>query len=142
MDPLSLAASIAGLAALVATVVSTTYEYGSSVIRTSSSQKSFLRELQSLRSTLQQLDGVVAEKDPGSAQYPTVSARLSSAVSECQAAGKDLQDNLQKKLNAGKIKGAISRLAWPLAEGDTMKAIEILARYKSLFHLSMTVDTW
>jgi len=142
MDPLSLAASIAGLAGLVASLVSTTYQYGSGVIGASSSQKGFLRELQSLRSTLQQLDSVVAEKADSSDEYSKVYTTLETTVAECQAEISELQGKLQRKLDAGKLKGAIYRLTWPLSEGETLKTVEVLARYRGLFQLAMSVDTW
>ena len=142
MDPLSLAASIAGLAGLVATVVSTTYQYGSGVIGAAASQKSLLGELQSLRSTLQRLDIVVAEKDASSAKFFSVSEDLGTAIMECQDVINELYDKLRKKLDAGKLKGAMHRLTWPLAEADTLKKTEMLARYRGLFHLALGVDTW
>lgn len=142
MDPLSLAAAIAGLAGFVATVVSTTYAYGSGVIGASKAQKSFLRELQHLRTTLQQLEGVVAEGDATSAKYPHVSAKLSSVVSECKTALEELHEKLQKKLDAGKVKSAMYRLTWPLTENDTLRTVEMLERYRGLFQLGLSVDTW
>jgi hypothetical protein len=142
MDPLSLAASIAALAGLVASVVSTTYAYGSSVIGASKAQKSFLKELQSLRQTLQQLDGVVADTEVSSPQYPHVSAKLTSTVNYCQKDVEELQEKLQKKLDAGKIKRNINCLTWPLAESETLKTVETLGRYRGLFQLALNIDTW
>lgn len=142
MDPLSLAASITALAGFVATVVSTTYQYGSSVIGATKAVKSFLTELQDLRTTLQQLEGMVLNTDPSSPQYPQVSAKLSTTVIECQNSMDKLHQKLKKRQDAGKIKSAMYRLTWPLTEGDTLSAVDTLARYRGIFHFALSVDTW
>ncbi|KAK3333052.1 ankyrin repeat-containing domain protein [Cercophora scortea] len=142
MDPLSLAASIAGLAGTVATVVSITYQYGSSVLSASQSRKNFLKELQTLRTTLQQLEGIVADEDAVSRQFTDASASLGPAVDECTAELNRLQEKLQQVVDGRGMKGVMHRLIWPLTEKDTLRTMGMLERYRGLFQLGLSVDTW
>lgn len=142
MDPLSLAASIAGVAGFVATVVSTTYSYGSSVIHASKAVKEFLAELQSLRTALQQLETIITTIGTSVPQYAQVSAKVASSVNDCKISLEELQGKLEKRQNAGKLKGAMYRMGWPLAEKDTLSAINVLARYRGQFQFALNIDTW
>lgn len=142
MDPLSLAASIAGLAGLISTIVTTTYQYGSGVIGASESRRSLLSELQHLRTTLQQLEGLVTQSNASSDIYPHISARLSSAVSECTSCMDELYEKLLRKQDTGKVKNVLRSIIWPLAEKDTLKTIATLDRLRGLFQLGLSIDTW
>ncbi|KAK3692985.1 ankyrin repeat-containing domain protein [Podospora appendiculata] len=126
MDPLSLAASIAGLAGTVATVVSITYQYGSSVLSASQSRKNFLKELQTLRTTLQQLEGIVAGEDAVSRQYTDASASLGSAVDECTGELNGLQEKLQRALDARGMRGVL--LDWLSKFDYRAKHAEVVRR--------------
>ncbi|KIX00990.1 uncharacterized protein Z518_10056 [Rhinocladiella mackenziei CBS 650.93] len=99
-DPLSIAASIAGLAGLVLNTVSTTYEYGSSVIKASRSQNSFLKELQGLGHTLQQLHRTVAATDESFFAGPTklTSLTLSEVTTIRQKQEKIQKDNRNRQV--------------------------------------------
>jgi hypothetical protein len=142
MDPLSLAASIAGLAGVVGTVIATSYKFASEVKGASVAQKHFLRELKALRQPLQQLEDMVDGIDESSPRYPKASSDLASTLNECQTDVEDLHGKLQKRLSAGKVKGTILRLTWPLAEEETLKAVERLGRYRELFQGALALDTW
>ncbi|KAL2687952.1 hypothetical protein Neosp_005522 [[Neocosmospora] mangrovei] len=141
MDPLSLSASIAGLASLSITIVDLSYKYGSGVLGAPKAQKDFLRELEAIGHPLRQLEKLVANSDPIPPQYPQASADLASTVTECQNEMEDLRRKLEKMQSGGKVKAALSRLKWPLAEDETLKAVQRLERYRSLFQNSLSVDT-
>lgn len=142
MDPFSLATGIAGLAGFVTLGVSTTYQYGSIVVGASEAQKSLLSELQHLQITLVQLQGLVAQSNASTDQYPHVSARLGSAVNECTTCMTELSEKLQSKADAGRTKSTIKRLVWPLTEKDILKTVAALDRYKGLFQLGLGIGAW
>jgi len=142
MDPLSLAASIAGLASLVGTLVSRTYTYGSSVIGHSECKRDFLSELQNLRTILQQLEGFVAQSNASTAEYPQVSARLSSTIKECEERIGELLQKLQDKHDRSGVKGTVRSLKWPFIEKDLTKTVAMLDRFRGNFQLALSVDNW
>jgi len=142
MDPLSLAASVAGLASIVATVVSTTYTYGSSVIGASEAKKSFLGELQTLRAILRQLEDLVVQADASTAEFSRVSGGLGSAVDECKSCVEEVLQKLRDKQDAGRIKTTVHHLTWPFTEKDTLKTVAMLDRFRGTFQLALSLDTW
>ncbi|RFU80784.1 multiple ankyrin repeats single kh domain [Trichoderma arundinaceum] len=78
MDPFSLASGIAGLVGVIATAVSTVYQYGSSVIGASKAQRDFLHELRALQIPLAKLEDIVSNADASSPNYPHISTELGS----------------------------------------------------------------
>ena len=142
MDPLSLAASVAGLLSLVGSVVGATYKYGSSVSGASSAQRNLKSELQAMLQALVKLQAVLGNSDGSSPQYPQASAELESFLKDCEKEVKDLQAKLDKMQGGGKIKAAMNHMKWPFAEDDTAKIVQRLARYNGLFQGALGMDTW
>jgi hypothetical protein len=142
MDPFTFVATLAGFAGVVASVVSTTYTYGSSVIHANEAIKDFLTELQGLRTLLQQLETMAVKMDSTTPHFPEISAKLIPTITECQSSLEMLRNKLEKRQNSGKFKGVIKRLGWPLAEEDTLSAVKMLARYRGQFQFALSMDTW
>ncbi len=142
MDPFSLATGIAGLIASVSSILATTYSYGSAVIRGDKAVKGLVTELRDIRTALQDLEALVQNANISVAPYPEAASKLDATIAECHTTLQELQEKLQKRQDAGKVKSVIYRLTWPLAERDTLEAANVLARYKGTIQLALTVDTW
>src|SRR5438045_601232 len=94
MDPFTFIATLAGFASVVATVVSTTYAYGSSVIEANEAVKDFLAELQALRTLLQQLETMIVKMENSDPHFPEISAKLMPTITEGQASLQALHSKL------------------------------------------------
>ncbi len=118
------------------------YTYGSAVIRADKTVNSLVTELQEIRTVLQNLEALVQNADDSSAPYPKASSKLDATVTECGSTLRELHKKLRRRQDAGKIKSALYRLTWPLAESDTIDVMNALARHKSTLQLALNVDTW
>jgi len=136
MDPLSVLASVTGLVMFV----SSTYKYGSGVKGACKAQDDLRNELTALFTVLTGMTATIANDDASSPEHPRIFTQLQLSLEACQRDIQELQEKLEKMSSAGKIKTAVNRLKWPLAEDDTTKIVQKLSRYRGLFHNALAVD--
>lgn len=142
MDSSLLVSNVASLVSAIATAVSTTYKYGSSVTGASKARKDFLQELCAIEISLTSLKHVVYNADVSSPGYLSTSTALSSHLSDCRRDIEELQTALQNNLSSGKMKKRIHNFTWPFQEEEMQKRIERLSRYQGVFQNALAVDTW
>lgn len=139
-DPLSVASGVAGLLALTSAVISTSYKYGSSVIRGSQAIVNFINELKTIRATFEQLEDYILTAD---VSQGGTSREVRSSVAECSDFLRLLHGKLEKRQDAGGqgVRGVMNRLTWPLSEKDLLQDITTLARFRDSFSLAIGIDT-
>lgn len=66
------------------------------------------------------------------------SFELSSAgIGECE---EELRWLEKKKVKGDRFHGAVDNLLWPLKEKETKEIVEMLHRYRSIFHASLSLS--
>ena len=139
MDPLSLAASVAGLVSLALQVSGTIGAYCKSVKDAPKSVEEISRELLLLISALQQLENFLKSQPLKQSAFDQ-SSLLATAFISCR----DSIDGIASKLH-GPEKGkfpTLDRLKWPFAENEIQKRLEALRRCTSTFQFSLTIEGW
>ena len=140
MDPLSVAASVAGLINLSGDITQAVYRYGKSVKNAGSSIQDMAQELASLQSVLERFCTFLRTGELDAICFEQSSA-LSLALSRCRDVLSDLSGRLQN-MNKNKINKAVESFKWPFSEKDLLKTGELLRSCSSTFQFSMTVEGW
>ena len=140
MDPLSLAASVAGLVSLVLQVSGTIGAYCKSVKEAPKSVQEISLELLLLVSALQQLEYFLKNQPLKQSAFDQ-SSLLATALISCR----DSIDGIASKLQGPKKDSrfpTLDRLKWPFEENEIQKRLEALRRCTSTFQFSLTVEGW
>ena len=138
MDPLSLAASVAGLANLALEVSGAITVYVKAVIDASKSVQEIVEELHLIRVVLEKLD-VFLRSQPCKGAMFDPSSVLSIAIASCNDIIGEVYGKLQSaKQNA--LLRVLERLKWPFSEKETQKRLDALRRCVATFQFSLTVE--
>ena len=136
-EPLSIAASIAGLLSLTIQVVSKTYTYGKGVRNARRDIDVFTDELKALRQVLQRLEDIATSgPDPRDLLSFT---DLMSTVNNCKTHLFEILQRLEKD-QQNMVKAMMNQMTWPLKEKETLKAVEVLHRYVGIFSLALSAE--
>lgn len=141
MDPLSLAASIAGLISLTLTVTKTTTDYVSSFRHAPEESVQLAEELSALSGALDALSRFLTSKSADLKTFSSTSTLVSS-TSSCRGNLEALQDTLEDFIEASGGRRWYKRLAWPLKKDDHVKAVSTIQRFTQIFHFSLSIDGW
>ena len=140
-DPLSTAASVAGLVSLAIQLSQLSFQYVSSVRGSSKTWSSYIQELSALTSVLlkvqQASDAISAADLSATLRGPGVST---STVRDCEVELTALKIVLSEKLQKRGIRGKLEMLSWPFSEDDTVAKVQKLHRFSSLFSSSLVAD--
>lgn len=132
-DPLSIAASVAGLITLAMEVAKATTKYWTSVKDCPKHVGKLQNELSAMQKTLERLA-------PLAGTLPSLT-QLQTELDECETTLQVIQDKLEKGFNKKtKVKGGF-RFRWPLDEKEVKDAIASLGRYQDIFQLALQTDT-
>ena len=140
MDPLSIAASVAGLVSLTLEVSSTVGSYCKAVGDAPRSAQEINQELFLLLSILEQLDAFLRDQPAKSTSFDKTSV-LATALTSCR----DSIDAIFSKLPTPKQNGrlhALDKFKWPFGEKEIQKRLEALRRCTATFQFSLTVEGW
>ena len=135
MDPLSVAASVAGLVGLVGGLVQLTSQFITGVRHAKDGAQSMIDELNALQSTLQKLQDFLTSRDPKSLSFGDTSLLYSHSKALTTKLGvlhKTLEHASQSK---------IRRLAWPISQKDYLEAINSIRAFSHLVHFALSIDT-
>ncbi|PSN63591.1 ankyrin [Corynespora cassiicola Philippines] len=145
MDPLSIAASIGGLATLAETVVSK----GSRYIKTAKDRREDVKRLfveaHVLCSILERLKKVLENEDPDGHQGFSVGGGhgIPNYVRECQGTLERISQII-REFEVSPVPEMSTRLVkdlkWPLSKGKTMDLVESLERHKSTAILALSTS--
>jgi NACHT domain len=141
-DPLSIAASVAGLVAISETVFHSVISYGKQV-------KHAPTEVSRLAMRISELSGVLHSLRLLVTQFSVEKAKTLlkvETIRECQALLDQIREKLapmeQKKGKGTKdaIKYAIKRLTWPFTVPETERLVSRVEQFKSDFNLVLTCE--
>ena len=140
MDPLSVAASVAGLVSLTVQVAGTIGSYCKSVKDAPKSVQEISQELVILLSALQQLENFLKSR-PLKLSALNQSSLLAGALVSCRDSINGIALKLHGPRQDGKFP-TLDRLKWPFGENEIQKRLEALRRCTSTFQFSLTVEGW
>ena len=140
MDPLSLAASVAGLVSLALQVSGTIGSYCSSVKDAPKSLRQVDGELLLLLSALQQLENFLRSQPSLHISFDQTSV-LATALISCRESIDAIASRLHDPKKDGKLH-TLDRLKWPFGENEIEKRLEAMRRCISTFQFSLTVEGW
>ena len=144
-DPLSTAASVAGLVSIAIQLSQLSFQYVSSVKGSSKAWSSYIQELSALTSVLLKVQLASDAADTTGKDLLAMMSGLalgisSSAVLECAAELNQLRAVMAEKLQKRGIRGRLEMLAWPFSEPDTERRVQALHRFTTLFSSSLVAD--
>ena len=140
MDPLSIAASVAGLVTLTAQVSSSIVTYIKAAKDHTKGINQIAQELNSMQLVLEQLEELLKSQSMKKTSFAQSSV-LANAIMSCKDSVQAISEKLPKPTQSS-ISHIIEKLKWPFTEKETQKKFEILQRYTSTFSFSLTVEDW
>jgi hypothetical protein len=132
MDP----ASITSLISFSIESITLIYKYVSGVKDAPKTVLRLQRELDLLKAVLRNLEALL--KSPSQALQET--SALFKAANKCNYELKELQNTLEGFSKRKSMRRVFHLLKWPLDEEDTLKIVESLHRYLTIFEFSLTID--
>lgn len=151
MDPLSIAASIAGLVTLVAEVISKAAKYSSDLRDATKDLSDFVQELIYLKGVLSGLEAFLRVRAT-IASTPSLGldglAAPNGAIQDCQSALDAIMETLKKcERNPGSKRRKLSHklgtkalLIWPLTKEATERHLRRIERLKCTFTLAISAE--
>lgn len=144
-DPLSVAASVAGLLSLTIQLLNVAQQYTHDVGNAEEEVVAFIRELTGLSEVLKRLDAFLKTKDSIAASgTPALLAiryscedQLKKLLKKLSEAVKLFTRNSSTRSKAARI---INRLKWPFGKQDHLETIESLHRYMLIFDFALSID--
>ncbi|CAG7565196.1 unnamed protein product [Fusarium equiseti] len=140
-DPLSIAASIAGLAALTGKVFKAFIDYGKGVKDARTDVSILTTELRTLSGMLTNLSLLATSLEAPSSNDSFFSNFQLDAL-------KMIIKNLEVKLavaktdfEASKVRSVIQKLRWPFSKDDMMKWVDEIRAHKATINLALSADT-
>ena len=143
MDPVSVIATISGLAITIEQIVAAIYRYGKGVNDAKKEMSQLCSELFALKGALEHvrlnLQNAEASSAPGLLSVPIIGTmEFSNMVDTTESALTDLLKRLEKP--QGRINTALNRWTWPLKKDDIRDETQRLDRLKLYFILATTTD--
>ena len=140
MDPLSVAASVAGLVSLTFEISQTVGHYYKAVKGAPKSIQKIQQELSLMGSTLQQLEDLLRGSHMSKSSFAQSSV-LTTAVTSCIQTIEKISAKLAPA-KADRLSRTKEALKWPFSEKEVEKRLEALRRYTSTFQFSLNVEGW
>ena len=140
MDPLSVAASVAGLVSLTLDMSLAVSHYYKAVKDASKSIEKIQQELSLMHSTLQQLEDLLRGPHMSKSSFAQSSV-LTTAVNSCIQTIRDISAELASP-KPDRLSRTYEALKWPFSEKEVQKRLEALRRFTSTFQFSLNVEGW
>lgn len=140
MDPLSVAASVAGLVSLTLEVSCTIGSYCKSVKNARNDVLEIAQELASMRDVLRQLDELLRSHQLKTEIFDQSSV-LSHALTVCVGNIECISSKVQN-LNLDGVARVWEKLKWPFSEREMQKTLATLQRCASTFQFALSVEGW
>jgi hypothetical protein len=142
MEGVGAAANIIAVINLSAKVASLCFQYSSAVKNARSDVERLQGELERLETTLQGAQRLL--ESPNGKKLQT-SQGLRNGLIDCSSQLSELQSRLEKKLNPGSARKAMSRigfraLKWPFESKEIDRIIENLEQYRGTLSAGLAVD--
>lgn len=142
-DPLSLAASLAGLVSLADTVFRYVYKYVRGAMAAKEEITKIAQELQSFTGILRGVQ-VLAQslEEEGDTYDPSIRVHH---VYYCEQTLNKIHDRMKRaaqKMEKGRSKGGlVQQLKWPFSKSETQEVLEELERHKANMNLGIATDS-
>lgn len=139
MDPLSIAASVAGLVSLTLEVSRTVGTYCKSVKNTRKDVQDTAQELASMYEILHQLDELLRSQ-----QLKTKidsNSVLAKAITVCGNSIKKISSKIQT-LESDGLARVWEKLKWPFNEKEMQNLLATLRKCAATFQFSLTIEGW
>ena len=140
MDPISMAASLAGLVSLTLTVSSTIGSYCKSVKNARKDVQEVAQELENMQDLLHQLRQLLRSQQLKTKVFESTSV-LATAITVCGNNVKSIFSKVQK-LESDGLAGLWEKLKWPFTEKEMQKILATLRRCAATFQFSLTIEGW
>ncbi len=140
MDPLSITASLIAVIQVTTSIVQICYDYRSGVVSASREVIQISDQLNALTEVLEALLRLVeSSKSDDLKRFCTVQdlAKDGGTLQACLREMERLKGKLEPETGWRKLR---SSLVWPLKEGEMIKALEALERFKSTLQLALSTD--
>ena len=145
MDPVSVCATISGLAVATEQIVAAIYQYGKGVKDSGKETSQLCSELFALKGALEHVRMNLQDAEasstsaPASLFFPIIGTKeFINMLETTKLTLADLSKRLEKP--HGRITTALNRLTWPLKKDDIRNETQRLDRLKSYFILAATTD--
>lgn len=138
MDPLSIAASVAGIAGLAIQIAPGLKSYFSNVKHAQEDVARYANEVYGLFEVCKQLH--VFLKTDAANSFETTGSVLSRTVVSCQDCLRELARILQSK--GPEKPDWTKKVKWPIYKKQVDEIISRLVRYTQLFQFALTVEGW
>ncbi|KAG5756927.1 hypothetical protein H9Q70_000467 [Fusarium xylarioides] len=141
-DPLSLAASIAGLISLADLVFKTTYKFVRAAKDAKDEIQSLLDEINNLASVLRRLEGLTSDlEDEGQSFDPTL---RNHCLNQCYKTFNRIEFRVKKaseSFKKSKFDGIVRQLKWPFSSSETKELLAELSRHKQTISVALLADS-
>lgn len=138
MDPLSIAASVAGIAGLAIQIAPSLKSYFSNVKHAQEDVARYANEVYGLFEVCKQLH--VFLKTDAADSFETTGSVLSRTVVSCEDCLRELARILQSK--GPEKPDWTKKVKWPIYKKQVDEIISRLVRYTQLFQFALTVEGW
>ncbi|KAF5568221.1 ankyrin repeat [Fusarium phyllophilum] len=141
-DPLSLAASIAGLISLADLVFKTTYKFVRAAKDAKDEIQSLLDEINNLASVLRRLEALTSDlEDEGQSFDPTL---RNHCLNQCYKTFNRIEFRVKKaseSFKKSKFDGIVRQLKWPFSSSETKELLAELSRHKQTISVALLADS-
>ncbi|ETS79164.1 hypothetical protein PFICI_09017 [Pestalotiopsis fici W106-1] len=143
MDPLSLAASVAGLISLADVVFRYVYKYGKAAAGAKQEVLALSQEINNLSSLLRTLEALASDLEDGGDEFnPALRSHL---LVNCKDTLEKIRGKLKKATDSfqarSKLSGVTRQLKWPFAASETKELMVEISRYKETMTLAISSDS-
>ncbi len=136
MDPVSAAASIAGLIALTGSVIQVSHQFVSGVRHAKDDAQSLIDELNTLAGLLHKLETIFVARPKDA---PTLD---DSSVLQCSSRVLGARFEAVRQKLESTSQSRIRSLIWPIEKKDHLETIAQTRAFGQLIHFALSVDTW
>ncbi|RSM13754.1 hypothetical protein CEP52_001698 [Fusarium oligoseptatum] len=141
-DPLSMAASIAGLMSLADTAFRYVFKYARGVVGAKKEVESLSAEINALAGVLRSLHALASELEAEASFEPTL--RMQHLI-HCKQSLETIRNRVKKAAddfdNKAKWEGIARRLKWPFSVSETKDLLSDISRCKETLTLATSADT-
>ncbi|KAF9769047.1 hypothetical protein IL306_013603 [Fusarium sp. DS 682] len=141
-DPLSLAASVAGLISLADLVFKTTYKFVRAAKDAKDEIQSLVDEINNLASVLRRLEALTSDlEDEGQSFDPTLRNHY---LNHCYKTFNRIESRVKKaseSFKRSKLDGIVRQLKWPFSSSETRELLAELSRHKETISVALLADT-
>ncbi|KAF4967728.1 hypothetical protein FSARC_4789 [Fusarium sarcochroum] len=140
-DPLSIAASIAGIISLTDTVFRHVFRYSRTASGAKEEVQQLSDEINSFASVLRSLHAVACHLEAEGQEFE--SALRVEHLSQCERTFQKIERRVKKtadRFNASRLQGLVQQMKWPYSVLETKDLLADISRYKDTISLAASAD--